>query len=68
MPQVSVIIPVFNAEKYVAETIESVLSQKLSDFELLLINDGSTDGSADALEELLDGCGMKARSKVLHHA
>ena len=49
MPQVSVIIPVYNAEKYVAVTIESVLSQKLSDFELLLINDGSTDGSLQIL-------------------
>jgi glycosyltransferase involved in cell wall biosynthesis len=45
-PLISVILPVYNQEKYVAETIESVLSQTFADFELLLHDDGSTDGSA----------------------
>ncbi len=43
---VSVIIPVYNVEKYLNETIQSVLDQKLQDFEIILINDGSTDSSA----------------------
>ena len=43
---ISVVLPVYNQEKYVAQTIESVLSQTFADFELLLHDDGSTDGSA----------------------
>lgn len=44
---VSVIIPVYNVEKFLSETIESVLDQTLTDFELILINDGSTDASPE---------------------
>lgn len=47
---VSVIIPVFNAEKYVREAVESVLSQTYKDIELICINDGSTDHSLSVLE------------------
>ncbi|SHL52450.1 glycosyltransferase family 2 protein [Chryseobacterium polytrichastri] len=43
---VSVIIPIYNAEKFLDETLESVIRQSLVDFELILINDGSTDNSA----------------------
>lgn len=46
MPKVSVIMPVYNAEKYLAVAIESVLEQTFTDFELLLINDSSVDKSA----------------------
>ncbi len=45
MPKISVILPVYNAEKYLREAIDSILTQTFTDFELLLINDGSTDGS-----------------------
>jgi glycosyltransferase involved in cell wall biosynthesis len=45
-PQVSVVMPVYNQEKYLAETIESVLSQTFQDFEFLILDDGCTDGSA----------------------
>ena len=41
----SIVIPVYNVEKYIEECIKSVLSQTYSDFEIILINDGSTDGS-----------------------
>jgi len=44
-PRVTVLIPVYNREKYVAAAIESILAQSFIDFELLLIDDGSTDGS-----------------------
>lgn len=44
--KVTVIIPVYNAEKYLDECIQSVLDQNFTDFELLLINDGSSDNSA----------------------
>lgn len=45
MPLVSVILPVFNAEKYLVECLNSILAQSLTDFELLIYNDGSTDES-----------------------
>lgn len=47
MVQISVIIPVYNSEKYLAKCIESMLNQTFTDFELILINDGSIDGSYD---------------------
>jgi len=44
-PKISVIVPVYNVEKYLCRCIDSILSQTFRDFELLLIDDGSTDGS-----------------------
>ncbi|MEQ8925916.1 MAG: glycosyltransferase family 2 protein [Fulvivirga sp.] len=44
---ISVITPFYNAEQYLSEAIQSVLNQEYHDFELLLVNDGSTDGSKD---------------------
>ncbi|ABQ25877.1 glycosyltransferase family 2 protein [Geotalea uraniireducens] len=44
-PSVSIILPVFNGEKYLQSAIESLLSQSYADFELIIINDGSTDQS-----------------------
>ena len=51
MPQFSVIVPVYNVEKYLARCVKSILSQSFSDFELLLVNDASTDGSLAAARE-----------------
>lgn len=50
MPKVSIIVPVYNAESYLAEAIESVLKQTCRDFELLLIDDRSTDNSLKICE------------------
>lgn len=47
----SIIVPVFNAEKYITRCIDSILSQTFNDYELILINDGSTDGTYDILEK-----------------
>ncbi len=44
-PKISVIVPVYNVEKYIHQCIDSILVQTFSDFELLLIDDGSTDKS-----------------------
>ncbi len=51
MPKVSIIIPVYNVEKYLRECMESVVNQTLQDIEIVCINDGSTDGSLKILEE-----------------
>ena len=46
-PEISVIMPVYNAGKYLRSAIESILTQDFENFELILVDDGSTDGSAD---------------------
>ena len=51
-PAISVVLPVYNAEAYVREAVESILAQSFADFELIIINDGSTDGSGSILREL----------------
>ncbi len=51
LPKVSVIIPVYNVEKYLRQCIESVINQTLTDIEIICVNDGSTDNSLSILEE-----------------
>ena len=51
MPLISVIVPVYNTEKYLPRCIDSILAQTFTDFELLLIDDGSTDKSGTICDE-----------------
>lgn len=51
-PIVSVVLPAYNAEKYVREAVQSILAQSFTNFELIIINDGSTDGTPAILEKL----------------
>ena len=53
-PLVSVVLPVYNMERFVVESVESILGQTLQDFELVIINDGSTDHTEDKLRPYLD--------------
>ncbi len=53
-PSVSVILPVYNAERSIAAAVMSVLRQSFSDFELIAINDGSTDSSGEILRSFGD--------------
>ena len=51
MPKISVIIPVYNVEKYLAECLTSVVNQTFKDIEIICVNDGSTDNSPKILKE-----------------
>jgi glycosyltransferase involved in cell wall biosynthesis len=53
-PLVSVVMPVYNVESYVEESIHSILTQTYSDFEFIIINDGSTDNTADIIRNIRD--------------
>jgi len=61
-PKISVIVPVYNAEKSLPRCIDSILAQTISDFELLLVDDGSTDRSGAICREYAD---KDSRVKVL---
>ncbi len=50
-PKVSVIIPVYNTEEYIGETLNSIINQTLKDIEIIVINDGSTDNSLHIINE-----------------
>lgn len=49
MPAISVVMPVYNTKEYVGKAIQSILDQTFSDFEFLIIDNGSTDGSGDVI-------------------
>ena len=53
MAKVSVIIPVYNVEKYISRCLESLANQTLKDLEILIVNDGSTDNSRSIIEKYL---------------
>ena len=63
MPKLSVIVPVYNTEKYLRECIDSILAQTFRDFELILVNDGSTDGSGAICDEYAK---QDKRIRVIH--
>ncbi len=51
MPKVSIVIPIYNVEKYLGECLDSVVNQKLRDVEIICVDDGSTDGSLEIVNE-----------------
>ena len=63
MPTISIIVPVYNTEKYLHRCIDSILAQTFTDFELLLINDGSKDKSGEICDEYLN---KDSRVRVYH--
>ncbi len=77
-PQVSVIIPLYNKERIVERSVRSVLTQTFQDFELIIVDDGSTDGSMDVVKGIHDdrivlisqenGGPGKARNTGVSHA
>ena len=63
MSKISVIVPVYNTEKYLRRCVDSILAQTFTDFELLLIDDGSTDGSGAICDEYAK---KDSRVRVFH--
>ena len=63
MPIISVIVPVYNVEKYLSKCLESILNQSFSQFELILVNDGSTDASGEICNEYAQ---KYEKIKVIH--
>ncbi len=63
-PRVSVIMPVYNAESFLREAIDSVLTQSHSDFELIIVDDGSTDCSGDIINDYADKRIMKHKNET----
>lgn len=62
-PKISIIVPVYNVELYIRKCIESILHQSFSDFELILVDDGSTDDSGRICDEYAE---KDSRIKVIH--
>ena len=50
MPKVSIIVPVYNVDKYLESCLESLKKQTIKDIEIICVNDGSTDNSLEVLE------------------
>ena len=55
MPKVSVIVPIYNVEKYLKKCLDSLESQTLKDIEIILVNDGSKDESGNIAKEWSEG-------------
>ena len=64
MIKVSVIVPVFNTEKYLEKCLNSLINQTLQDIEIICINDGSTDKSADIIKKFAN---KDSRFKLINH-
>src|SRR5476651_1795687 len=60
-PPITVLMPAYNAGKYIGDAIKSVLEQSFGDFELLIVNDGSTDDTVKIIESFHD-----PRIRVIH--
>lgn len=63
MPKISVIVPVYNVEKYLNRCVDSILNQTFEDFELILVNDGSPDNCGNICDEYAQ---KDNRVKVIH--
>lgn len=63
IPKVSVVVPVYNVEKYLRDCLNSVLSQTIKNFEIIVVNDASTDKSAEIAKEYL----VDKRVRIIHN-
>jgi glycosyltransferase involved in cell wall biosynthesis len=63
-PLVSIVLPTYNGSRYIRQSIESCLAQSFSDFELIIVNDCSTDNTSDIIEEYRE---KDSRIKIIHN-
>jgi glycosyltransferase involved in cell wall biosynthesis len=63
MPFISVVMPVYNGEQYILESINSILSQTIKDIELIIIDDGSTDRGSQIIQSIDDNRIVYRRSE-----
>ncbi len=61
-PRISIVVPVYNAAPFLAITLDSALAQTRSDWEMIVVDDGSTDGSGAIAAEY---CGREARIRLV---
>lgn len=54
IPLISIVVPLYNKEQYISQTLQSVLTQSFTDYEILVVNDGSTDESLERAKEVKD--------------
>jgi len=66
VPTISVIMPVYNAEKYLQESLESILKQSFQDFELIIINDGSKDNSLNIINIYSENPEYQNKIKIIN--
>src|SRR5687767_15993498 len=60
-PAISVILPTYNRERFLAQAFESIQAQICTDWELIVVDDGSTDGTREAVERLMPGIEQPVR-------
>ncbi len=65
-PKLSVIIPVYNVEKYIRQCLDSVYSQTFRNFEVIIIDDGSPDNCGRICDEYAEKYGNEIKTKVIH--
>ncbi len=65
MPKISVVVPVYNTEKYVEKCLDSICNQKLNDLELIIVNDGSEDNSEAIIKKWIKNNENKVKIKYL---
>lgn len=65
--KLSIIVPVFNVKDFLRECINSLLNQSISDYEIILVDDGSTDGSADIVKEYAECYPIKIKSVAVEN-
>ncbi len=63
IPAISVIVPMYNAEKFIGQCLQTVVNQTFNDFELIVVDDCSTDRSADIVDDFVKNGGGGGRSR-----
>ena len=67
-PKISIVIPIYNVSKYIEDCLCSVINQSYKDYEVICVNDGSTDDSAVIVESLIQKEGLEGRVRLINQA